>query len=42
MDPPRLAWQMSGPEEESVDGPAGLAELATEMHSSPVAATSVE
>ncbi len=41
MDPPRPVWQMSGPEDVSTNGPTGEADVAMEMHSSPVAATSV-
>src|ERR1700681_1129545 len=41
MDPPRLSWQMTGAEEVSVNGPVGVFEVAIEMHSPPVDATSV-
>ena len=41
IDPPRLVWQMNGAEELSMKGPVGSVAVANEMHSSPVAITSV-
>ena len=41
IDPPRPLWQMKGATELSVNGPVGCAEVAMEMHSSPVPTISV-
>jgi hypothetical protein len=32
IDPPSAAWQTRGPAESSMNGPAGVAETAREMH----------
>ena len=41
MDPPKLVWHINGTKDVSMNGPAGSAAVAIEMHCSPVAATSV-
>src|SRR5688500_3303362 len=37
IDPPRSSWQTSGPDDPSVNGPAGLAAVATDTHCLPEA-----